>query len=380
MIRVGNETAVLSGDARRLACDPVLALSVILSSALCCAGEGTTTGTSCGTPDSSAVSNADLDAQIVVLGSALNEYLDRGNLEDALVVTRECQRVLARRFGEEDRSVIELRALEATIHCWKQLTPEQGEKVQSARELFKRGEKCVGERNFSGAREYFEASSKLFEQTLGIDSIMTASALQMLADVEFQLGRPQEMSEILSRVLTAQQRLLGEKHPKCARTLNDLGVINMRFGHYAKAEPQLRKALEIREQVFGKDSIVYAATLSNLADLAIRQGDAENGRRLSEEAFAIAKPRRIEDPYVYASTVWALGRCSRLEGNLAQAELHFRTALDYYGNLRHPPVEIVDLLDEYVAVLRKLGRSKDAAHFEERAAKLRRRKLESTVQ
>ena len=92
---------------------------------------------------------------------------------------------------------------------------------------------------------------------------------------------------------------MGKKHPDYAHSLNNLAVVYLAEGNYAKAEPLFVEALAIDKQVLGEKHPDYAISLNNLAgcEIGLRSYTAAAGHaQLAAEYHAAAARANRRDP------------------------------------------------------------------------------------
>ena len=83
----------------------------------------------------------------------------------------------------------------------------------------------------------------------------------------YKQGKFQEAISLQEQELAWTERNYGPDHPDTATSLNDLAVLYLSQGAYAKAEPFFLRALTIWEKALGPDHPDTAQSLKNLAEL-----------------------------------------------------------------------------------------------------------------
>jgi tetratricopeptide (TPR) repeat protein len=76
-----------------------------------------------------------------------------------------------------------------------------------------------------------------------------------------------EAQNLYQRALAIKRRLLGDRHPDLAVTLNNLALVELAQGHRPEAETMLAEALAIFEAALAADHPTVAACRGNLADI-----------------------------------------------------------------------------------------------------------------
>jgi tetratricopeptide (TPR) repeat protein len=89
------------------------------------------------------------------------------------------------------------------------------------------------------------------------------------------------------RVLAADEKALGPKHPDVARDLNSLATLYAAMGRYLEAEQLMRRALAIDEQHFGERHSRVAGDLVGLAELYKKMGRSTDAETLYQRANEI---------------------------------------------------------------------------------------------
>ncbi len=152
-----------------------------------------------------------------------------------------------------------------------------------------------------------------------------------------QSGRFEIAQDKLRRALQFDNRL--------AEAENALGVLHEETGEPSLAERHYRRALEIRPN--------YLLAKMNLGRLLCSAEDTDQGRALFLEAATAANQDTPETAYTGA------GVCSRIAGNLPQAERDFRQALEHNAFASSTLFEIASVsydLNQYQAAQNYLER------------------------
>jgi serine/threonine protein kinase len=103
-------------------------------------------------------------------------------------------------------------------------------------------------------------------------------------------GKPAQLAEaeqLLREALSTNEKILGPEHPDLALNLCNLGLLETDAGRLAEAEPLLLRALEIREKALPADHRNIGHSLFALGRLRARQGRPAEARPLLERALAI---------------------------------------------------------------------------------------------
>ncbi len=80
-----------------------------------------------------------------------------------------------------------------------------------------------------------------------------------------------------------------------AKTLNNLALLDSSLGDYDGAEDYFQRALKIRSNRLGPDNLATATTLSQLGLLYVRKGDDARAEPLLVKAIATEEKISAED-------------------------------------------------------------------------------------
>ncbi len=173
----------------------------------------------------------------------------------------------------------------------------------------------------------------------GEDSLEHLTALGQLADSHYYSGHYELADELNERVLEGVRRIFGERHPRVADVLVNLGASQHDRGRYEQSEPCYRRALVIIEEFYGLDHYRTASAATMLGRTLVAQKRFDEAEPLLERALSIQE--RVNGPVHprVASTLNDLGSLALLEGDLDHAEDRFRRVLSIYENVyegEHP--------------------------------------------
>jgi predicted ATPase len=153
----------------------------------------------------------------------------------------------------------------------------------------------------------------------------------------------------------------GEAHPRTrALALTGRGLIDFQAGFPDRADADLEAALAIFREHGDVPAMVLA--YSYYAEVAVTRGDFEESRRRRLDLLALDLGPD-DDPFVLARRAYQLGKLAVLDGDLRQAEEHYREAADRFGVIDRPMMhamclDVVADFDErsgnYAAAIKKL--------------------------
>lgn len=157
-----------------------------------------------------------------------------------------------------------------------------------------------------------------------------AGALYELSNAYFYTGRYREAESLSRRALPMNRELYGQRHPRVAEVLVNLGAIQQESGNYREAESFHRQALEITRKFFGETHYRTAAGITMLARALVYQKRYDDAVPLLQSAVAVQE--RVFGPVhpKVASAVNELGTVALQKGDTQAARAQFRRMLDIY--------------------------------------------------
>jgi len=156
-----------------------------------------------------------------------------------------------------------------------------------------------------------------------------AAADRMSNEYHFlrQRGAYGEGIAVAQRQLEIRRRLLGERHPDVADSINDVAALLQGKGDYAGAEAFYREALAMWRDILGPEHPDVAASLNNLGVLLQAKGDYAAAEAFHREALAILRKLLGAEHAKVALSLSNLAALLSDMGNYAGAEPLFRRAL-----------------------------------------------------
>ncbi len=183
-----------------------------------------------------------------------------------------------------------------------------------------------------------------------------AASLNNLAALLYATGDFAGAEALHREALSAKRELLGEEHPSVAVSLSNLARLLDDKGDYAGAEPLLREALAMNRRLLGEEHPRVATIFNNLALLLDNKGDYAAAEALCREALALRRKLLGEEHLSVATTLNNLAELLRAKGHYAGAEPLQREALAIKRKLlgeEHPSV--ATSLNNLAALLRAKG-------------------------
>jgi eukaryotic-like serine/threonine-protein kinase len=185
-------------------------------------------------------------------------------------------------------------------------------------------------------RGAYEQSIAILEQTVqlysapGAEPVELADSLYELANAHFYAGHYEKSGEINERALAMYKQIYGERHPRVAEILINLGAIQLDTGHYAAAEQYDRQALDIVQAWYGKDNPETATDLTILARSLVYQKRYAEASDLLQQSLVIKERTFGKVHPSVASTLNELGSVALQEGKYDAAEQYFTRMADIY--------------------------------------------------
>jgi tetratricopeptide (TPR) repeat protein len=124
-----------------------------------------------------------------------------------------------------------------------------------------------------------------------------------------------------------RRKLLGERHPDVATSLNSLAVLLMKFGESKKARDHYELALAILIEQHGPRHKSVGVAISNLAILLAKSGKLEEAREYHERALEIKIELLGEKHKTVAESHTNLGYLFKKLGNLDKAVTSAKSTL-----------------------------------------------------
>jgi len=223
--------------------------------------------------------------------------------------------------------------------------------------------------HYAEAEPLFQRAWRIWEQALGPDHRQVAYALYGLAILYKKQGKYEEAEPLFHRAWGIWEQAFGPDHPQVAYLLHSLAELSLEQGKYEQAELFYERALHIWEQTPGLQCPEAASSLNGLANLYRERGRYSEAEQFYQRALAMRERQLgLEHPDT-AETWHDFAVLQSLRGDLAQAEPLYRQAFavrEQRLGLQHPKTRAT--LECHVALLRKAGRSDEAAALEARLA------------
>lgn len=186
------------------------------------------------------------------------------------------------------------------------------------------------------AQGQYDSSATTLQQALALlgdrdeDALLRAQVQGDLADAAFYLGHFERADSLNTIVLAGYRRHVGDRHPRVAATLVNLGASQFERGHYAKAAQYYREALAITEAYYGGEHVQSATTRTMLGRALVYLDALTDATKELQRALAVQRAVLGEAHPAVASTLNELGNIALRRGELASADSAFRRMADSY--------------------------------------------------
>ncbi|MEP7366181.1 MAG: tetratricopeptide repeat protein, partial [Acidobacteriota bacterium] len=160
-----------------------------------------------------------------------------------------------------------------------------------------------------------------------------AGSLYELANAKFYAGEYKEAEALNQRVLAMTRRLYGERHPRVAETLVNLGAIQQDLGNYKEAERFHRRALVITRGFYGENHYRTAANLTMVARALVFQRRLDEAEVLLRQALSVQERTFGPVHPRVASALNEVGNVALMRKQYDEARKAFQRMADIYRSV-----------------------------------------------
>ena len=180
--------------------------------------------------------------------------------------------------------------------------------------------------NYSAAESIYQ---NLLKDPQTSSTIINA-VKQNLAAIYQQTLRYDKAELLLKEVLDSDRKIIGEKHPDFAISLQNLAALYQMKGNFEKARELYLRALEVDKLNGGDQTLSYANKAANLGTVYQEIGDTNKALQLLESALKIQERilGKAHPDYMY--TIYNLSVLKKGLGEFAAAAPLFRQVSDFY--------------------------------------------------
>lgn len=140
-------------------------------------------------------------------------------------------------------------------------------------------QECAGDP--VGALPLFEEVLAVSRQVDGNDDANTLVSMNNLGSLHQKMGHYELALPLLEEALEAQRRTLGEEAADTLRTISNIAMLHLRTGNFSLSLPLAEKALAVRQRTLGKE---HADTLSSIDNLGLLRWHMAHGEYVSFHA------------------------------------------------------------------------------------------------
>ena len=186
------------------------------------------------------------------------------------------------------------------------------------------------------ARGSYDKAIPVLEEAVRLQSPFPGpellASLTELANSHFYAGHYDISDRLNQRALSLGKHVLGERHPRVADNLVNLGAAEKERGNFAEAERYYRQALAITESWYGSDHPETAGMLFMLGTALGAQNKYEEAGAVLQRALAI-RERALGPMHPKVGNVLNdLAQLSLKRGEWDQAEAQFRRVQAIWRN------------------------------------------------
>jgi eukaryotic-like serine/threonine-protein kinase len=181
-------------------------------------------------------------------------------------------------------------------------------------------------------REAIEIRRKAFGPT----HPRTARTLKALALVQRDLGKIDDAEASYRAAIEVQQATFTPEHPEVVTTRNNLATLLLQQGRFGEAEPILRDVVHIWSATRPRTDLDLASSMNALGELLRRQGKLEEADPLISDALARRRVAAGDDHESVGTSLMSLAMLRRDQGRLEEAESAARAARAIIEHTRRP--------------------------------------------
>ncbi|MEZ4961851.1 MAG: tetratricopeptide repeat protein [Saprospiraceae bacterium] len=157
------------------------------------------------------------------------------------------------------------------------------------------------------AEESYLESLKIYEHTIGKNSLDYAKTLNSLGVLKISQGKYDESERYYLAALPIVEAASGKDNPYYGKILNNLGNLYRKTGNYAKAKNYYLEALEIKRAAVGEDHFDFAIVLESLANFYLETSDFQQAEKLYRQTLGIKAKTVGKEDENYAKSLNNLG-------------------------------------------------------------------------
>ncbi len=182
-------------------------------------------------------------------------------------------------------------------------------------------------------RKQWQSSLDMYGQALKIRETKSGQD-ELVADSYFAIGAVQQTVRKHDKALASYgsalvlyQKVLGDDHLTCAKTMNNIGIVYECIEQYDEALKYHQESLRIRRLHLGQDHIKVANSLDNIAGIYQKQHEGEKALQCLKESLKI-RSRFGNDNLDVATTLFGMGIIYCDTGDMSKALECYEAALN----------------------------------------------------
>ena len=218
----------------------------------------------------------------------------RGNLEEALRLSRRAHDINSRVFGDSNLQ---------TAHAANNIGAVYWQLQQNEQAL-----------------EYYRKSLEVHERVAGPDHPETATSRENVANALARLQRFDESIPLLEKVLAVRRAKAGDDAAITVRTMGNLAAHELQAGHLDRSQAWFDAALPRYAKAYGEDHPDYGSILANYAALMRKKTEPARAEALYRQALAIRLSKLGPEHLSTAKTRFDLAEVLRDRSAYAEAE------------------------------------------------------------
>lgn len=205
-----------------------------------------------------------------------------------------------------------------------------------------------------------------------------------LSSQAVELYKAQKYKEALvaaKRALEIRESILPAGEKSVLEAMGNLAVIHLKLNNFKEAEGLYKRILETKEKSLGPESLEVAKVLDTLAGIHYGRGNQGQAESDLKKALAIREKAAGPASEEVASTLFKLAQMYQFHGDLKKAEeLYERIVSSDKNVLPDSSAILVESVDAYACLLRKLKRPEEAKALEDRIEGRIRRQRPSAIE
>jgi CHAT domain-containing protein/tetratricopeptide (TPR) repeat protein len=308
--------------------------------------------------------------------SLANLEESRGKFGAARKARQEVLAVLTQLYGKKDWRVIDARWDLDNLTLRARLSPADEKTLEQAAKLGQQVKRLDRQGKFKEALPLAQKVVELLKKLLTEKHPAYATSLNNLALLYLDMGEYRKALPLLEQARDLTKKLLTANHPDYARSLNNLAGLYRAMGEYQKALPLFEQARNLYKKLLTENHPAYANSLNNLATLYKEMGKYRQALPLLEQARDQTKKLLTANHPAYATSLNNLAGLYQDMGEYQKALPLFEQARDQRKKLlteNHPAY--ATSLHNLAGLYQARGEYRKALPLLEQACDLRKKLL-----